>query len=451
MSEMTGEDRPGIELPSLEELRVDVLGPGRFESPLRELQRLLVEDEDRVPITSSTVELHEYLEKDGGLPSFEGAGPRESLFFDPEETRCGIVTCGGLCPGINNVIRSIVLALSHGYGVDEILGFRWGYAGVAGVEEKGPPISLEPSVVEPIHRLGGSFLGSSRGHQDLGDMVDNLVRHEVDVLFAIGGDGTLRGARALSREIRSRGLEIGIVCVPKTIDNDILWIERSFGFATAVEEARQAILGAHAEARGAWNGIGLVKLMGRHSGYITVHASLANSDVNFCLIPEVPFTLDGEGGLLDVLEERLLDRHHAVIAVAEGAGQELLREDEEVSRDVSGNVELEDIGRHLERRIEEHFSAQGIEHTIKYIDPSYIVRSMPANSMDSQYCLMLGQHAVHAGMAGRTNMVVGFWNRRFTHVPIPVAVGATKKLDRRGPTWQRVLESTGQPADMVGR
>ncbi|MDA8020397.1 MAG: ATP-dependent 6-phosphofructokinase [Thermoanaerobaculia bacterium] len=448
------------ELPSRTDLEVRRLGAPGLRTPLRNAD-LLVDEDDRVVLTSSTRKLQAFLDRGARPPSFERAGAREHLYFDPATIGVGVVSCGGLCPGINNVIRSLVLTLVHHYRVPRILGFRWGYAGLAGPGcEKEPPIELTTQLVSSIHALGGSVLGTSRGPQDVKAMVDRLEQLEISILFAIGGDGTLRGASALAAEVSRRGKDIAVIGVPKTIDNDIRWIERSFGFATAVEEARQAIVGAHAEARGAWNAIGLVKLMGRHSGFITAHASLANSDVNFCLVPEVPFTLDGRGGLLEVLELRLRERHHAVIAVAEGAGQDLIRaEVDEHARvpsgprsgsDASGNVKLEDIGPFLKRRIGERLKDQGVEHTIKYIDPSYIVRSMPANSLDAAFCLQLGQHAVHAGMAGRTDMVVGYWNRRFTHVPIPVAVARRNTIDPDGPTWQRVLEATGQPSSMVG-
>ncbi|MBM3223570.1 MAG: ATP-dependent 6-phosphofructokinase, partial [Candidatus Tectomicrobia bacterium] len=298
---------------------------------------------------------------------------------------------------------------------------------------------------------GGTLLGSSRGPQDVGDMVDTLVKWNVGILFAIGGDGTLRGGSALHQEITRRRLPIAVIGVPKTIDNDLLWIERSFGFATAVEEADNALVAAHAEARGAWNGIGLVKLMGRHAGFIATHASLANADVNFCLVPEVPFTLDGQGGFLQALEDRLDRKHHAVVVVAEGAGQELLQDPKRLAHDASGNLRLHDIGVFLRDQIVHYFAQCDKETSVKYIDPSYIIRGIPANAVDAEYCLLLGQHAVHAGMAGRTNMVVGYWNQHFTHLPIAQAVSGRKQLDPQGEVWQRVLEATGQPASLVGQ
>ncbi|MEM1178224.1 MAG: ATP-dependent 6-phosphofructokinase [Acidobacteriota bacterium] len=434
-------------LPSRAALDVDRLGDARFGSPWHHRRERFVTAEDRVLVCSTAAELQPFLEAGEAPPSFEAAGARSEIFFDPSGITCGLVSCGGLCPGINNVIRSIVLSLTWGYGVRRILGFRYGFAGVAGLA--GEPMELTAAGVEPIHEEGGTLLGSSRGPQDVGRMVDELERRGVSILFTIGGDGTLRGAGQLAAEIGRRRLPIAVIGVPKTIDNDIRWIERSFGFATAVDEACRVIDGAHAEARGALGGIGLVKLMGRHSGFITAHAALAKGDVNFCLVPEVPFRLDGAGGLIDALEARLAARQHAVIVVAEGAGQEWLAAAESPTYDASGNRKLGDIGPFLKDSIKSALRARGVVHTIKYIDPSYTVRSLPANAMDAEYSLMLGQHAVHAGMAGRTNLVVGQWNRHFTHVPIALATDGRKVLDPHGGLWHRVLEATGQPASMV--
>lgn len=409
-----------------------------------------MDEADRVVASNSTTYLARYLEAGRDLPSFEPAGPRRALFFDPKQATCAIVTCGGLCPGQNDVIRSIVLTLKYGYGVDKVLGFRYGYGGLAKAP-LAPPIQLSQELVDDIHQEGGTLLASSRGAPSVGEMVDTLAARRIDVLFTIGGDGTLRGAQAIAQEVARRKLKIAVVAVPKTIDNDLLWVARSFGFATAVEEARRAIRSAHAEARGAWNGIGLVKLMGRHSGFIAAHASLANSDVNFCLIPEVPFDLGGDTGFLRTVERRLQARRHAVIVVAEGAAQDLLQDEKHVAHDASGNLKLKDVGVFLKDQLGSYFAERQIPVTIKYIDPSYLVRSLAANSLDSEFCLMLGQHAVHAAMAGRTEMLVGYWNQRFTHAPIRLAVEGRKQIDPEGDVWQAVLEATGQPPRMGAR
>lgn len=438
-----------MDLPTASDLRVEQLGPCRLSSPLVGSDERFIPDSQRVLLCRTTDELQPYLDKGEAPPSFESAGPRPRIFFDPKEVTCGIVTCGGLCPGVNNVIRSLVLTLTHHYGVTRILGFRFGFAGLC-LKSEHQPLQLSTQLVINIHKEGGSVLGSSRGPQDYGEMVDALVQRKVGILFTIGGDGTLRGAAGLVQEIARRQLPIAVIGIPKTIDNDLQWTSVSFGFATAVEEANRAIVAAHCEAVGAWNGIGLVKLMGRHSGFIAAHASLSNNDVNFCLVPEVPFTLHGKGGFLEALEERMDNRHHAAIVVAEGAGQEMLQDPSRQERDASGNLRLKDIGVFLRDEIASYFARRGKEVTIKYIDPSYTIRSLPANSMDSEYCLMLGQNAVHAGMTGRTNMLVGYWDRQFTHVPIPVAVGRRKQLDPTGPIWHGVLEGTGQPASLVG-
>lgn len=444
MDNATDDIRTPDELPRAEELAVSQLRPPRHVSPLVVRRNEFVDDADRVLLAAHTRQLDQLRAAGKAEPSFELAGAREKLAFQPDDLACGIVTCGGLCPGINDVIRSMVLTLTHAYGVRHIIGYRYGYAGLA-ANPPSEPMLLHPERVESIHLHGGTLLGSSRGPQDLGEMTNTLVRSGVGILFAIGGDGTLRGASALAAESMRRGQNIGVIGVPKTIDNDLLWTERSFGFSTAVEEARKVIAAAHAEARGAWNGVGIVKLMGRHSGFITAHATLASGDVNFCLVPEVPFVLEGPGGFLEALEERLAARHHAVVAVAEGAGQDLIEQVGSEERDASGNVRLRDIGSYLRERIVKHFARRDIPTTVKYIDPSYTIRSLPANSMDSAFCLALGQHAVHAGMAGRTDMMVGYWNHTFTHVPLRLVAGKRKRLDPHGEVWRRVLATTGQP------
>jgi 6-phosphofructokinase 1 len=432
-------------LPSSTELQVQALGPPGHDSPLSSHDEPFTDEDDRVLATGSVRELQPWLERGEPLPSFERAGPRRRLFFDPRAIACGVVTCGGLCPGLNDVVRAIVLRLHYGYGVRRIFGFRYGYAGL--VPRHGhEPVALTPEVVDTVHEHGGTFLGSSRGPQDVGEMVDALERLGLSILFVLGGDGGLRGASAIAGEVRRRGLPIAVVGLPKTIDNDLCWIARSFGFATAVEAARGVIRAAHVEARAAWNGIGLVKVMGRHSGLIAVHATLANNDVNFCLVPEVPLVLEGPGGLFDALARRLAEKHHAVVVVAEGAGQEILQRAGPVERDASGNAKLADVGVFLRDVIAQRLPASGTPVTIRYFDPSYAIRSQPTTADDARYCLALGHHAVHAGMAGRTNVVVAFWNGHFVHVPIPLVTGGRRELDRHGEEWQRLVATTGQGA-----
>ena len=431
------------DLPTPDQLRIRQLGTPRHDSPLIAAGVLLVGDEQGVLIPSDTETLARV---EGPVPAFEAAGPRARLFFDPPSTSIGIVTCGGLCPGINDVIRAIVLTAWDEYGVRRALGFRYGYAGLA-VSSDLQPVTLDPDVVHDIHGLGGTILGSSRGPQKVTDVVDELQRRRIDVLFAIGGDGTLTGASELAAEIRRRDLPIAVVGIPKTIDNDIPWLERSFGFATAVNEAARSIVAAHTEAHSVRNGIGLVKLMGRYSGFIAAHATLGHNQVNFCLIPELPFSLAGDRGFLYLLERRLETTGHAVVVVAEGAGQEHTRPTEP-ARDASGNPALADIGDLLNCRIREHFSSRSISVAMKYIDPSYLIRSLPANAFDSALCLTLGQHAVHAGLSGRTDMLVGTWGGHHTHVPLPLATRKRRQLDVEGAVWQRVLEATGQPGVM---
>ena len=373
----------------------------------------------------------------------ELAGPREKIFFDPAKVHAAIVTCGGLCPGLNDVIYSIVMGLWHRYGVRRITGIRNGYRGL--LPEFGvAPMELTPSAVEEIRHNGGTMLGSSRGGgEKIPLMVDTIEQMNINMLFAIGGDGTMKGALAISQEACKRGTRLSVVGVPKTIDNDLAFCQRSFGFETAVSLAVEAAESAHVEAHDVMNGVGIVKVMGRESGFIAAHTALASGDVNYVLIPEVPFELDGEKGLLASLKKRIESRRHAVILVAEGAGQELAGE--ATGTDASGNKKLSDIGLYLKKRIEEHFEKLGIEISVKYIDPSYMIRSAPAITTDSIYCARLGSNAAHAAMAGRTEVLISLVNNNFVHLPIRLAVSKRNRVDPESPLWRDVIDRTGQP------
>jgi len=375
--------------------------------------------------------------------AFEMAGPRERIYFDPSKVHCAIATCGGLCPGTNDVIRAIVLELHFLYGVRHVYGVRYGLRGF--IPHYGHELlELNPEAVANIHIFGGTILGTSRGPQDTGEIVDALERIDLRILFLIGGDGTLRAGYDIYQEITRRELRISVIVIPKTIDNDIPLVSRSFGFDTAVEQATSSILAAHTEAVGSPNGIGLVKLMGRYSGFIAAHATLALREVNFVLIPEADFDIDGEYGLLVELERRLREREHALILVGEGAGQKFFQE-QDLIRDPSGNIKPGDIGLFLQERIQEYFLQKKMEVNLKYIDPSYMIRSMPANYNDRIYCGFLGQNAVHAGMAGKTGMLVSRWHGHYVHIPIQAAAGGRQEMELNSPLWRSVVESTGQP------
>jgi 6-phosphofructokinase 1 len=417
------------------------LGECTIDSPLN--VSYYTTDHRRVLFNS---DLHHYsdLKAPDGLPlSVEVAGPRAKIFFDPAKTKAAIVTCGGLCPGINDVIRAAVMELYHRYGVQNIIGIRYGFRGFI-PKYRHEVVQLSPEGVKDIYAIGGSILSSSRGRQEIGEIVNALRRMNIDILFCIGGDGTMRAVENITDEITKRNLNVSVIGIPKTIDNDLNLIQKTFGYDTAISEAVKAIECAHVEAKGAPMGIGLVKIMGRQSGHIATGAALAMSDVNYVLIPEVPFDLEGENGFLKVLERR----SHCVILVAEGAGQELMhREDRAVETDASGNLRLQDIGPFLKARIEDYFRQKGMEVNLKYIDPSYTIRSVPANASDSIYCGALGQYAVHAGMAGKTGMLVGLMKDEYVHLPLKM-VSSGAQVNPEGNVWMRVLESTGQPPCM---
>jgi 6-phosphofructokinase 1 len=436
--------RQKITLTGGPDLSIKTLGPARIESPLaalldaRQTTEHYVDEGDRVLLDDTLGMVLARGGSVGDLPSFEPAGPRRKIFFDPSKARAGIVTCGGLCPGLNDVIRSLVRNLTYHYGVHRVVGFRNGYQGFI-ASYRYDVVDLTPQSVRDINVDGGTVLGTSRGPQDPHEVVDCLERLGITILFVIGGDGTMRGAMQIASVIGERGARIAVVGVPKTIDNDIPYLDQSFGFQTAFAQATASIHAVTVEAKSTPHGVGLVKLMGRHSGFIACYAALARNDADVVLIPEVAFQLDGERGLLQHVQRRVRERGYAVVVVAEGAGQELL--DDEVAHDASGNTGLRDVGTLLRRR----FTEAGIEARIRFIDPSYAIRSVPANPYDSVYCVRLAQAAVHAAMSGRTEMVVGRWRRRFVHIPMALAVSKRNQVDPHGDLWMSILEATGQP------
>lgn len=420
-------------------MKITVLGEAKFESPIGHS-------------ISDNLFIPENIEIDPSAPpkeelTFELAGPRSKLFFDPKQTRAGIVTCGGLCPGLNNVIRSLFLELHHAYGVKEVLGFIGGYQGLDPVKGK-EPIVLTPEFVHNIHNEGGTVLGTSRGPVNIQAAVDNLIEKGVDILFTVGGDGTQRGGNELFQEAKRRGYPLAVVGIPKTIDNDVAFVSRTFGYLTAVSEASKVLGNAHNEAKSVENGIALVKLMGRHAGFVAAGATVARQDVNFALLPEVPFKLEGPNGFLAALKERIITRSHALIVVAEGAGQDLFTPDK-LKKDDSGNIKGEDIGLLLKERIEQYFKSEQIPIVMRYIDPSYIIRSSAANSEDAILCDFFARNAVHAAMAGKTGLVIGYLHDRFIHVPIELLASRKKSMDPQSFQWKAVLATTGQAEQFI--
>jgi 6-phosphofructokinase 1 len=384
--------------------------------------------------------------------AFLQAGPRQHIPWADGEVRAAIVTCGGLCPGLNNVVQELFYSLHYNYGVDTVYGIRSGYRGFWQSEFQ-PWLRLTPEIVRGIHELGGSVLGSSRGGFDVTKIVNALEVYGINQVYIIGGDGTHRGGMEILAEARRRNLKLTVACIPKTIDNDVGIIDRSFGFDTAVAEARKAVNSVVLEAQCTRNGVGIVKLMGRHAGYIAAHATLASRQVDVCLIPEVPFHLHGAHGLLPHLERVLKAQSSAVIVVAEGAGEQVMARAAaaagaggEIQRDASGNVKLGDIGHFLSDAVNGYFAKRGRSVAVKYVDPSYMIRSVPADAEDAVYCHFLASHAVHGAMAGLTGFSVGLVTGRTVYLPLLAVVKASPSyMNPRGSTWERILSMTHQP------
>mmetsp|Transcript_137 Transcript_137/g.212 ORF Transcript_137/g.212 Transcript_137/m.212 type:complete len:509 (+) Transcript_137:121-1647(+) len=461
-------DFAGEEVELLEQVTIDsvyklkcpdlkLLCPNKSEN-VRNVNKNTVDQENAVDlesggysryVTNNEVILADII-REKGTPkesaAYVRAGPRKTLFFDPEYSSAGIVTCGGLCPGLNNVIREVVKTLFDVYGVKRVYGFRGGYGGIYNLE----PLILTPEVVSDIHLKGGTILSSNRGGFDEEKIIARLKELQVNQLYLIGGDGTMRGANALYqaslKEYEKSGFLFAVAGVPKTIDNDIDLIDRSFGFNTAVTEAIQAVRSAKTEALCAPNGVGVVKLMGRHAGFIATHACLASGDCDLCLIPEVPIEIEGPNSCLEHIARVLRKRGHAVVIVAEGAGEELLGKQQEI--DAGGNRKLPAIGYFMKTKIKEYLMSipDPIEATVKYIDPSYMIRSVKANAADALFCLLLAQNAVHGAMAGLTGFCVGLVNNRTVYIPMSAIVkNSPRKVNPRGRTFERVITTTGQP------
>lgn len=432
----------GIEAFSGEDPNFEIknLGKAEIKSPLTEKQNF-VNENDRVlfhaRVNTNNTQLLENINK----LSFEKSGPRKKIFFNPRNVKAAIVTCGGLCPGLNAVIRGLVRQLWNRYEVKNIVGIRFGYQGLGYDSEEFVP--LNPILVEDIHNTGGTFLGTSRGAPPVEEMVDNIVRNNINILFTIGGDGTMKGAHQICQEIKKRNLNISVIGIPKTIDNDIPYVMRSFGFETAVEKASDAVLSAHEEARGHYMGIGLVKVMGRNTGFIAASTAMSTGVVNMCLVPEIDFSIHGPNGIVESLKKRFSHSLHAVIVVAEGAGLNLIKDNDKLT-DASGNMIIPDVGPFLKKAINEAFAKEKLKISLKYIDPSYIVRSAPPICFDKIFCARMAQNAVHAGMAGKTEMLIGYWNEMMTHVPFSALRGQTKRINPKGTLWFNVMETTNQ-------
>jgi len=331
--------------------------------------------------------------------------------------------------------------------VRRISGIQYGYKGFLPEYQYGAR-SLTPDSIDGIHKLGGTFLGSARGGgKEVSKIVDAMEQLNLNMLFTIGGDGTQHGALHIAEEVDRRKLKIALIGVPKTVDNDFVIIQKSFGFDTAVDKAVEVVAAAHMEASSAINGIGLVKVMGRESGFIAAHTALASHEVNFVLIPEVPFNLEGYNGFFHHLEQRIIKRHHAVIVIAEGAMQDQLLTEKKL--DAGGNLKLADVGVYLRDRITKYFEEKKIEINLKYIDPSYAIRSAPANPSDSIYCERLGNAAAHAAMAGKTKLIIGLVNNKFVHLPIKAVISHRNHVDPEGDLWRDTLDATHQPASMI--
>ncbi|KAK8793513.1 hypothetical protein WA158_004872 [Blastocystis sp. Blastoise] len=382
------------------------------------------------------------------ITAYVRGGPRSKLWFNPKKSNAVIVTCGGLCPGLNNVIREVTCSLIENYGVEHVYGIYEGYSGFEkALSDPSYMVDLTLQFIATIHHEGGSILKSSRGGFNADKIIEWCLKYNVNMIYVIGGDGTHRGATVLFEEIEKRNLNIAVAGIPKTIDNDIAMVDRSFGFDTAVQESLHAIHSAWVEATCAPNGIGLVKLMGRDAGFIAAFATISSHDVDLCLIPEVPVVFDDpefpEYSIIPYIESILKLKKHCVIVVSEGVQIQGVQGS---GTDESGNKRYADVGKFLKDYLTSTFAERGNPVSVKYIDPSYMIRTTPANAFDSQQCLILAENVVHGVMAGYTGFTVGLCNNRTVYIPIEMLTdNSPRYLYPFGRTYERVVNITNQP------
>jgi len=330
--------------------------------------------------------------------------------------RIGVLTGGGDCPGLNAVIRAIVRTSSHDLG-HEIVGFRDGWRGpLDGASE-----ALTLDSTRGILPRGGTILGSSRTNPFRSDdgperVQRTLSEQQIDGLIVIGGEDTLGVANRLSE----RG--VPVVGVPKTIDNDLGGTDMTFGFDTAVQVATDALDRLHTTAE-SHNRTIVVEVMGRHAGWIALHAGLAGG-ADGILIPEQPFGLEE---VVEVVERRHRHgRYFSLIVVAEGA---VPREGEMATAgadtDQFGHARLGGIGLQLERALE-----QRTGYETRAIVLGHLQRGGTPTAFDRVLATRLGHAAVLGADAGRWGTMSAL---RSTHIELVDLGESVRELRRVRP------------------
>ncbi|MGA7341196.1 MAG: 6-phosphofructokinase [Terracidiphilus sp.] len=440
-------------------------------------------------------------EADGAVDlSLPEARPRTHLRYPLQPGAMlgiGILVSGGIAPGINAVIDGIVLrhSLYHARQCArgrrhsiEILGYREGFKGLLrpGVH----PQRLNSAAIRGVVEIGGSYLGTSRADEllpgtgpnrnaKLEAAIGRLQNDGVHILYVIGGDGSMSCAHALWHYARRKGYELSVVGIPKAMDNDILWVWQSFGFLSAVEEARQAILHMHTEVSSNPR-VGIVQLFGSDSGFIASHAGYSTA-CDLVLIPEDPMTMDD---IVTHISERLTDRFgngqdiagpYALVVMAETAlpadarkyiddprvglsegkrgEKEALKSFLDNGRRVRGQTPdelrtagLKIVSRVLQDRIQQELEPREYWRDFRVItnEPRHLIRSIPPSVTDVIFGERLGALAVDNAMAGYTDFMVSQWLTEFVLVPLPLVVLGRKRVPTNGIFWKSVLSKTGQ-------
>jgi 6-phosphofructokinase 1 len=481
--------------------------------------RILVDVRSSYPITQPTSGPSLCSCAVKGQLTFAEAGPRNMLRFPGHHKKLlkvGVLVSGGIAPGINAVISGIVQrhVLYHTPQITDlrvpgktprsytlqVFGFRNGFAGllagddVTVLYDSDSPDEKLRAHLRRIANRGGSEIGTSRyddllstadpdkREKDLDQVAENLANRHFDILYVIGGDGSMRAAHATWKRSRDNGKSLSVIGVPKTMDNDILWVWQSFGFLSAVEKAREALQQLHTEATSNPR-LCVVQLFGSDSGFVVSHAALASGVCDAALIPEVPFTMKK---LADYITERLSKRFrpgaggqspYGMIVMAETAvpqDAEDYLSDPEVDLDenekaaiqafvskgcrVHGQTPdelrtggLKVVSRVLQKRIREMKvdDAYWADFRVFTNEPRHLLRAIPPSASDVAFGQRLGVLAVDNAMAGYTDFMISQWMTEYVLVPLDLVVLGRKRVPPNGIFWKSVVASTGQPPELV--
>lgn len=329
--------------------------------------------------------------------------------------RIATLTSGGDCPGLNAVIRGIVRTASSEFG-STVVGYQDGWVGL--MEDRRVQLYDDDSIDKILLR-GGTILGTGRLHPDkfkagIDRIKENLREAEVDALIPIGGEGTLKGAQFLADN------GIPVIGVPKTIDNDVNGTDYTFGFDTAVSVATEAIDRLHTTAE-SHNRVMIMEVMGRHVGWIALHAGMAGG-AHYTVIPEYPFDIND---ICKAMERRFqMGEKYGIICVAEGAlPKEGTMDFKEGEEDEFGHKTFNGIGQVIGDEIHKRLG-----HDVRTMVLGHIQRGGTPTAFDRVLATRYGVAAARAAHKGESGKCVALHGEHIELIDLQEAVGTLKSV-----------------------